>query len=222
MSRPFMPKRLGGTAGLTGLAYVTTFKDSSRSTGALALPGGLLAGDIVIICDRRSFNSSQNQTDPPSTYSSLYRVYNSGRTACYSFSYRILDGTETEIPAYSGAGFLGSRRNCFVYRPAGLLSGVAVLGAGAERTDGNPSAITVPCSASASFTIAVAQYGCDGSGGAINPRTFTGATPDAESTIQVYNYAKAAGQAAPASNVTVDMDDEGNGNQIVGFYIELT
>lgn len=205
---------------LSDLVYQGEAHDTASSSGTLALPS-VQAGDILVVIERRFFSTSQDQQAPVTGYTKLKGMYASGAQTAYCISYRIMDGTETVFPAYSGTDYVGSRRMCFLFRPTGAISGVAIQDEDHERTGGNPAAQVKNASASAAITIVLAMFINDG-GGTVNPRTFTGATPDVEVSSSTWFYAKTVVQAPTASDVTVDMDDEGSNNQLTSFYLEIT
>lgn len=136
-------------------------------------------------------------------------------------SYKICDGTEDGAALTGMDGTTSDAKMIYLLRATRAIVGVAVGSLAADPNTGNPAGQTV---ASAAGVAPLAVFGCYGSTGAVDPRTFTvggSAAKDGEITPATRAYlAYKIYDAAPA-DVVVDMDDEGS-NLLASFYLQFT
>lgn len=182
---------------------------------ALTCPS-VLAGDLLVFLERAFVSGSTPTTAVPSGFAAISNV--SGSNTRVILSYKIADGSESgsaiegmSVPV-SGALW----RAMLTFRGDNPITAVIVADPDGVATTGNPSAQVVTSGSGAPPLVVFGGYVTSGT---VNPRTFTPAK-DGEVmaagdslwlAYKIYN-------SAP-SNVSVDMDDEGN-NFLVSCYIE--
>jgi hypothetical protein len=214
------------SGGFTSLEFFTSTTDSGASTDTLTLPGGIAAGDIIILCarDKRNSNSTPPSEVAPTGYTPMYSFTDPGSDSTrVIFSYRIADGTETVIPTYTN-NKSNTRRIVLIFRPNGTVSNVTPAAFLSQNTSGNPSPQVITSGSGAAPLIVFGFYlnntGSYEAGTEVNPRTQTPAF-DAEIShtnwlwfcYHIYN-------SSPA-NKTIDMDDEGTLNMLASFYVQF-
>jgi hypothetical protein len=118
---------------------------------------------------------------------------------------------------------LTNRKVLLVFRPNVPATAYTPQDAAGEVNDGNPSAQTVNASGGLAPLVVFGAYSERGSGGGVNPRTFTvggSAAKDGEVNSTSFCYLAWKIYNSSPADVVVDMDDEGAGNGLQSFYIE--
>ena len=209
-------------ATLTQVAFVpvttlTFFGSATAASGAtITAPASIIAGDIIIIADRALNNSGLPTLVVPTGFTSISALALTDTRQIVS--YKIAAGTEggTNITGMSGTN--ANKKAMYVLRPSSVPTKVIPLSVNGQITDSNPGAQTVTSSAGAVALAAFAVYGTDSN--PITPRTFSPA-PDGEITPATNFYLAYKIYNSSPANISVDMDDEGLGNALQSFYIQV-
>lgn len=192
---------------------------------SLLLPAGIQRGDLILVWDQKFISGGTPPASvTPSGFTEIVSSTDSiaGRA---NWSYRI--ATTGIEGGTSIAGMSGANGSFFyiVLRGDVDINTVTVLDTAGEITNGNPSGQTVNASGGVSPLAVVASWARStlASGNAVNPRTFSPAET-AEitdgSTIRFVKYKIYNITDTPQSH-SVDMDDEGSGNTLQSFYLEI-
>lgn len=192
---------------------------SNELTDSITAPAGIIAGDLIVCLNIAESGGAGPTTAVPSGFTSINNVTvtTPGSNVQRSIlSYKLAVGTEASSTL---TGMVGAYTLIIlVFRgnaPAALLTVASVNG---QATAGNPTAQSVTASGGVVPLVVLGAYWTQG---VVNPRTFT-PTKDGEVSNgsqsgwiawKIYN-------ASPA-NVSIDMDDEGDGNSLQSCYIQM-
>jgi len=165
----------------------------------LGLPGDILAGDLIVIVTDTS--------GPPSGYTQI----NTDGSA-QEMSAKIADGTEGGT---NPSGFLLG----LVFRGDVPIKTFAAASPNAQITSGNPTAQNVTASSGTPPLVVIGSYW---SSGAVNPRTMSPAKDGEVGFISDLGWLAYKIYNSSPSDVSVDMDDEGNNNSLMSLYISVS
>jgi hypothetical protein len=208
-----------GAGGNALLASITQQASATSTASTITAPADIIAGDLLVILDRASSGGfSIPSSVTPSGFTLIGSSLNStsGITGYrQNASYKLADGSEASASITGMNGGSTNNKAMLVFRGDTPMTALALGGAGEQITDSNPTLQT--CSASGGAAPLVV-FGCYGSSGAVNPRTFS-TTKDGEINPSTSLYlAWKIYNTSPADS-DIDMDDEGNMNALQSFYI---
>ena len=202
---------------ITTLTFVTS---ATAQDGDVLLPSGLSETDFIVYIEF-TFNKG----------GSLSVAVPSGFTEWWSFddtfgsvlvvSYRILTSSlsSTQLnAAMSPDTSIG--QGYFIYRADQIIGSLEASTPSTELTDANPSAQTILAGAASPPLVGFASYSNLSTATAVSPRTMTPAKDgeiDVTGSGDTY-FARKLYNASPA-NISVDMDDEGDGNALGSGFI---
>jgi hypothetical protein len=211
--------------GLTTLTQVLSATDSAGAT--MTLPVGIQAGDLIVLWDH-AVSAATPVTAVPSGFNSIANDTVGDGFNRVILSYKVAVGTE------SGATITGMTNNgtavdlvklVYVFRGNQPIKAVNVVSAAIDSIHTNPTAQVVSSGSGKAPLVVIGAYSCYD--GTINPRSFTPAkdgeinvTGSTQARVQSYLAYKIY-NSAPA-DVTIDMDDEGNGNSLASCYISCS
>jgi hypothetical protein len=112
------------------------------------------------------------------------------------------------------------RTIALLFRPSSPITSITWTNTGAQYTTGDPSSQTVSVSGQAQTAVAMAIYN---STGVVSPRTSSISMQEIvhSATTTFYVKYKLYTEGEARTNFTVDMDDEGAGNQLLSFYVKF-
>lgn len=205
------------------LTTITQVLSADAETESITAPSGIQAGDLIVLFDAASTGYGSAPTAvTPSGFTNI--INTSGAVSGFAgwrmmLSYKLAVGTEgsSSITGMIGDGLTG--KCLLVFRgnkPATLITTADPEG---EATDGNPTAKTVGAASGVVPLIVIGGY--VSVSGTVSPRTFSPAkdgeintdSNDVWLAWKIYN-------TSPA-DVSIDMDDEGNGNGLQTCYIQM-
>lgn len=202
------PSKLGG---LNNIALVLS---ATSLIATLTVPSGVRAGDLLVFLDRVSTTGLPTSVVPSGFTTAV--TSNDATNVRMITSYKIANGTEggTNITGMTPGDFEDGKA-LLVFRGNKPIRTASLLDAAGEVTNGNPASQVVNASGGAAPLIVIAGYA---SNTAVNPRTFT-PTKDGEVNPDTLLYLAYKIYNSGPADVTVDIDDEGNGNGLQSFYI---
>lgn len=209
----------------TSLAALTVaVQDSSTSsTTTILAPASIAAGDLLVLWDYSRGNPAPTDVVPTNFTRITTNAFTLAGDHRAVASYKIADGTEDGATITGMAvGASGGYKAMYQFRASRAITAVSISAAvGQESTTGNPAAQTV---SAAGGTPPLIVFGCYGTSGTVDPRTFTvsgSAAKDGEITPHVRCYLAYKIYNTSPADVVVDMDDEGS-NGLGSFYLALT
>lgn len=213
------PSPFKGSLAAVALASLSNVGQTSSSNSAtVAWPGSLLAGDMAIFFDHTGGYYSPPALVTPSGFTNMCNA--TGSIYRFATHFKMCDGTETgNITGMTPT--IGSDKAVLILR--GDVTLASITGAGGQNgtySTGNPGAITVAASGGTPPLVVIGVYLAQT--GSVDPRTFS-TTKDGEQSYASNRVwiAWKLYTSSPA-NTNIDMDDEGDGNIIQGFYADLT
>jgi len=188
-------------------------QQATTSAGATSLTCPTVAkGDLIVVL---SYATGSAAFVTPTGFTPLVQsVLGAVRQA---LSAKVADGTEsgTTINGMTGSGF---GMVLVTLRPDTPLVSFVLASPQGELTDGNPVAQNVTSGAGPAPLIVIGAYG---SLGVVNPRTFSPAK-DGEVLLGTGTmYIAWKNYFNSQVDVSIDMDDEGNGNALQSCYLRL-
>ena len=211
----FLVNQLTGFgAGGGALTTLALQGSATLSTAAsITAPSDINAGDLLLFLDR-TFGTETSVI--PSGFTEL--VADTGLKLYLSF--KVASGAEqsTTIGGMSGSAH-SKIMACFRgNRPITAAMGASPL---SEQSSGNPTGFAVTAGAGTPPLLVVAAYSVNPAG-AVDPRTFS-TTKDAETASADSSlYLAWKFYASSPANTTIDMDDEGTNNTLLGAYLTLS
>lgn len=202
-----------------GLRHVGFFASAVATDGnaSIVAPAGIIRGDLLVLLDRVS-TTSVPTTVVPSGFTTI-RNDNDATAVRMITSYKIADGTE------GGASITGMVAGTFedgkamaVFRGNVPITGVTIGSSSGQIVNTNPTGQNVVASGG---LVPLIVFGAFVSNTAVDPRSFTPAK-DAEINPDTLLYLAWKIYNAAPSDTAIDMDDEGNGNGLQSFYLQLT
>jgi hypothetical protein len=206
-----------------------TLRDSATSTannGTIVAPGSIQAGDLLVLLDKDQNTSGSPADTVPSGFTRIHTGLQDPGIGTIeqrvTLSYKIATGAEAgaTLTGINGTATGVAGRILLVFAPSSgtLFTGVTVNDAALQQLNTNPVSETILSGSGTPPLIALAGYVTQSA--AISPRTFSPAA-DGEVTAAQYIYLAYKIYEASPSNITVDMDDEGNMNALSTCYLRL-
>lgn len=199
------------------LTSISVFGSSTSSSSSITLPANIEAGDIIVLLDR-SYGFGVPTTVIPSGFISISNIANA-ISARQIVSYKLAVGTEGSSSINGMSGSVDVKKAVYVFRGDIEITSVNISTPNGELTSGNPSSQNVAASGGTAPLVVLAGYGCRASSGSVNPRTFSPAK-DGEISPATNLYLAYKIYNSSPSDVSIDMDDEGDENSMQSFYIE--
>lgn len=209
------PGFLIGPTTLSLLGAVATGLDTSIEISAI---GTLKAGDICLIWNGADESGGVDPPDvTPSGFTALRAtVVNNRRVKLFA---KILTGAEGTVTGLNGSN--DESWACAVFRPDVPITSFTDNDTGNHQgTSGNPTAQNITTASASGLALAYAQFYA--SDATIDPRTTSPSM--IETTIASFHYAhyKIYNASDAKSNISVDMDDESNGNVLQSGWLSFT
>jgi hypothetical protein len=193
------------------------FRSSSISTiSTIAVPNDVVAGDLLVLCDRATNNSGSGFPTAvvPTGFTQILNQTGSTNVR-FVCSFKIAVGTEagTNITGMNGAN--NNNKILIVFSTNNAIS-ASSFDVAFENTDGDPAAQTVNASGQPTPLVVLAF---------MRQQTVTGQSfsPSQDGTVvnsAVTGYYKIYNSLP--SDVTVDCGDGGTLNALMSFYIEIS
>lgn len=207
------------------MPYVTKFTvvDSDSNYNGPAFCDLCEKGDLIVFSSFIVDNGGTIPAYTPPGFTSWLSIGNLVEISNYrsrlQVAYKIADGTEVSVP---GRGGMESEiTNAVTFRPDHPIQSIFASGTSGQNTQGNPTPITIDSNLAKTPCIAFGFYA---SAAAVSPRTMSpakdgeeGSNPDEGSWIAWKFFFEGT---APVS-ISIDQDDEGNLNTIIGGYLEF-
>jgi hypothetical protein len=205
----------GGEPPLT----LTQVLSATANAATIAVPGGVLAGDLLVLWD-----GSANLNVPPASVvpSSFTPVIDNavdlGAAGIRGvLSAKIAAGTEGGTNLTGMNGSVNEPKMLYVFRGSRPIAAFLAGSTASEITNDSISPQVVAAAVGASPLIVLAGY-YTGQVGSVDPRTFSPAK-DGEINATAYAYLAYKIYNSGPADVTVDMDDEGGSNMLASCYI---
>ncbi len=204
-------------------ARLITSATAGSSTGAAApvtVPSGVYAGDLLIFV---SYVEGTPVNTVPSGFTMLSNAPSSGWTGRIVTSAKVSNGTETGASIVGGTGTTATGNILFVVRGDGPISGFAKVGAVYGQSNNNPGPVTASNASAVAPCIALGAIGSVGASPYPAPN-FEAQTPAFASTVAAPNLVRCGLTFYAASPVSqlVDLADNGVGNFITAYFLNLT
>lgn len=208
-----------------------TFANSvtvSDKSGA-RVPMNTQAGDFLLHVEFSQGLAASPTIAVPTGFTHMSNTSCSAPRISVATSYKIANGTEANTTLSTAmAGDDEETSHLLVFRPVGFSISSVSYSISSEQTSSNPASQIIDASAVPYPVIIFGYYGTL-TVNAFSPRTFTGATEDAEieeldsgpDLISYLKYKVYTDQNGPIPVITIDMEDEGLGNSLVAGYIRL-
>ena len=208
-----------GAAG--GVANILEYRSHTHTVAAstdVTIPSGIdapEAGDFIIAM--ASGNGSTAPLTPPGW--TLIVNDNPISSAEINIVAKISDGTETgSLQMFTSAN--DTDRGIVLALKSGLSSLGSIVDAEADGRNTDPSAQVKNASTLGNIPFIV--FGYYASGTSVDPRVFTGDTPDGEEGgTEAWVKWKFYGAGSSPADITIDMDDEGSDNSLASAIIEV-
>lgn len=206
------------------LTSVSILDTATSNSGTIGVPSSVQDGDLMVLMDRATTKSGAPSATVPSGFEIVSNFTdNVSNWFRLIISYKIATGSDASSTLTGMNGANANRKLLLVFRGNAPITSVTPASLSEQGTDGNPSQQVVTSGSGTPPLIVIAGYGTQ-LFSTVDPRTFTPAKDgelvvpgafmsEAYIAYKIYN-------SSPA-NVTVDMDDEGNYNQLASFYLAL-
>lgn len=214
------PGGIVAAASAQGGLTTISFQDSSSSTAeTITAPASIDAGDLLVFCDFATQVFSAPAAVTPSGFTNFVNASAGGAVGVRGMiSYKIADGTEDSSSITGMNGNNGNYKVLLQFRGNVAISSVTANVIGTPTvTSGDPSSQNLAASGGTVPLVAIAYY--SSSGNIAGARTFSPAA-DAELNADDNLYVKYKLYDNSPADHTVDMDDEGNNNLLISFYLE--
>lgn len=207
-------------AGLTTLS----FANSAISTGTtITGPANIIAGDLIVLLDSAvNTGTTAPTTVVPTGFSSIINTNGNvptiGPAIRQIASYKLADGSEASATITGMNGNSTDDKVLLLFRgniPAATITPASAAG---QYSEGNPTLQTVSSNGGVAPLIVFGAYGT--TSGSVDPRTFS-VTKDFEVNSGTSTYFVGHIYDSSPVNVDVDMDDEGSGNLLQSFYLQV-
>lgn len=212
----------GFLASKTALSSITQVLSATSTGSTINFPGGIQAGDLIVfldVCFASAFQPTPTSVTPTG-FTSAQDVNGGGSASPFTpgrmtLWYKLAIGSESG--ALTGMNNTTMYKTMYVFRGNAPATALTMAGNGGNLTDGNPTAVVVGANAGVAPLVVLGGY-C--SSGTVDPRTFS-TTKDGEINANVRSYlAYKIYNSGPAST-SIDMDDEGATNGVLGCYIQM-
>lgn len=206
----------GGVAPITTLSYIA---EAVSTTASVSAPASIEPGDLLIMIDGAEGSASDPTVVVPTNFTQIGSTNESGTTNMRMVvSYKIADGSEDSASITGMDGSLSDNKILWQFRGSGPITGFTVSTPVTQAVLGNPAQQTIAASGGVAPVLGIATFFNNNAGASINPRT-TSITPTRIGTSSAHLYGHAYIQDSSPADYTFDMDDEGDGNFLFGFYI---
>jgi hypothetical protein len=216
-SRLILPGRRQGAAAITSLAYVTHATSTNQNISVPA--SGVELGDLLVFLGwgENTSGGSGPADVTPSEFNAIGTLVNGGGRTRTTAAYKIAEGDE------DGSTLTGLNGNIeshvlIQYRADLPIASLSVSTPVTQGVVGNPAQQTIAASAGVAPVLGIAMFCNMAASSSISPRT-TSITPDHEINPSAHHYVHDYIQNSAPADYTFDMDDEGDGNNLFGFYI---
>jgi hypothetical protein len=217
------------------LTSITQVLSATSTATTITAPSGIQAGDLIVMADGSAGSFGTPADVVPTGFTGIETNTTGGsRLRC---SYKLADGSEggASITGMEAGGFGSTAKVIYVFRGNVAASTLTLSTPGNQGTTGNPSAQTISASGGVAPLVALGFYYCaeNNFNGLVNPRTFTVGGSDAKDGELESNANPGGGafssdtwiaykiySSAP-QDVSVDMDDEGDANNLMSCYIQM-
>jgi hypothetical protein len=200
------------------LTYVgsTTYADAAGD-GTVDLPTGTLEGDLLVYYGDVSAGAGTPTDSTPADWAAGPNASQAGlRTKIMAGVAKAGDISAGEIQGLQSSGT--QTAILLAFRPSAAIAAIAWFDTSAPAyTNADPSGQTVNASGGAAPLLVLAGYR---SSATIDPRGWTGSTPGAV-FADVRRYLLYGIFDSSPADITVDMDDEGNNNQLMSGWLEV-
>jgi hypothetical protein len=193
------------------LSFITSATSTAQS---ISCPSNVQAGDLIIISDVAVTIPAAPSSVVPSGFTLITPSLASGYRR-QNLSYKIASGSEGGSNIIGMDGTIDSKL-LIILRGSSSIESINVSTVNSEITSNNPVSQDVSSSEGTSPLVVIATYF---SYDIIDPRTFSPSS-DGEVNIDTYYYLNYKIYNSSPSDVTIDMDDEGDGMILQSFYIE--
>ena len=221
----FLPGMFPVIAAAAAVAPLTTLSQvlsATSSASTITAPAGIQAGDLILFMDHgENLAPGAPAAVAPNDFTAITDSITDpfGRTTLY---YKIANGTEgsSSLTGMSGTDY--QQKLICVFRGDVPIKAVTIQNLQSTVTDNNPSSIAITSGSGAVPMIVVGCYFVYNTG-AVNPRTFSPAKDgEVANSDDMYIAWKFYDVGETPANVTIDMDDEGFENILIGLYIECS
>lgn len=196
-----------------------THATSENEDGTFACPADIIAGDLLVALSQGRWYSTGLTYGPYSGFILLKRTA-PGSSNAFETSYKIADGSEASSTLTGGLQCsTWVNTVLYVFRGDVPINAVTPSIWNGQLTNSNPSAQTVSADGQATPLVVLAGWGENATGGQITTDSFT-PTRDGEVGVHSWRFQTAYKiyNSSPA-NVTVDMNDEGDQNNMQSGYL---
>ncbi len=219
----FIPHPVGFFS--SGLTEVTMVASATNGDSTLTAPANIIAGDLLIVLDwALNTTATLPTTAIPSGFTSASNssiAANAGANGTRLIaSYKLADGSEASSNFTCMSATATVRNVMAVFRGNIPALSLTLASVAAQATDGNPTAQVVSSSGGVAPLVVFGCYAGPAGAGSLDPRTMSPAKDSELNFDNVMYLAWKIYNSAPA-DVTVDMDDEGGGNNLMSFYIQM-
>jgi hypothetical protein len=195
---------------------ITFFASATSTAATINFPASIIAGDLIVLYDHALGGATPVASVTPSGFTVLTDLAAASLTRRHMVSYKLATGSESgALTGMNGAS--SNRKVMLVFRGDVAAQVLNVSVPNEEYTDNNPTPQVVDADAGTPPLVVLA---CFGGSTAIVGETFTpaedGEVTSADLSIVQYKIY----DSAPA-DTTVDMADEGTGNFMQSFYVEM-
>jgi hypothetical protein len=202
------------------LSTITAALSATSTASTITFPGGIIAGDLIVLLDVASTAGSPPSAVTPSGFTQIGSSI-TGTSTRQTLWLKLAAGTETGN--LTGMNGTTNRKAMYVFRGNVAATAVNSGSVGGQMTAGNPTAQNVTASSGTPPLVVIGAYSVFGSSATVNPRTMSpakdgeieagGAGADAWLAYKIYN--------SSPSDVSVDMDDEFSDNGLQSCYITM-
>lgn len=213
------PSPFKGALAAATITSISSPTNTSNTTGTTITMPTVQAGDVAVLLDAAGGYGVPTAVTP-STWTNVCNQSNGSTTRVMAHVKRC-DGTESGTVYTCMTGTLGVARGIAILRGNYPIATITPGGQnnGAFNAN-NPGAISITGSTAPSIILGF--YRTDT--GTVDPRTFS-TTKDGEfgfASNILYIAWKLYGTGSSPAATSIDMDDEGGGNLIMGCYLNLT
>lgn len=215
----FLTNLIGfGTRAQVALTTISQVLSGTSTLSTIAVPLGVQAGDLILLLDTAIAASAPASALPTGFTSISNSGFSTGGDSIrHRASYKLANGTEGGVSLTGVNGANSNQKEIYVFRGNVPATSVTVSTPNVDVLSTNPASQNV---AASSGIPPLVVFGCYGSSGTINPRTMSPAK-DAELNASVRSYLAYKIYDSSPSDVSVDMDDEGDVNALHSFYIQM-
>jgi hypothetical protein len=210
----------GGAAAAAAPLTLAFNASATSSASTINNPASGAAGDILVLLDLAGNTGGSTPSQViPSGFTLIGTQTGSTGGGLVGLrataSYKLSVGSETSLTGQNGS--FSNSKVLVRFRGSQVVSSLSLLGvANPGGTSGNPAAQNITASSGTPPLIVLGFYGTMGT---VDPRTMSPAKDGEVDNSSGLYIAYKIYNASPV-NVSVDMDDEGDANFLMGCYIE--